>query len=104
MRVLGDEAEQVVAEKLALMGFNLVYQRAALPAGFRKAEWGRMEAEARRLGWRWLVAAVTPPPESEVHLLDPARVRTAPRGLLLPGTAAIANVLTWLDRKASGRR
>ncbi len=126
MKVIGDEAEQVVAERLALMGFDLVYQsrasrgafdllatrganqlgiqvkRTSLPARFRKAEWGRMVAEARRLGWLWLVAIVTPPPGTEVHLLDPAGVRPGPRGLILPETAAIENVLSWVDQKASG--
>jgi hypothetical protein len=88
MRLLGDEAERSVAEELARMGFELIYQsrasrgafdllairgthllgirvkRSALPLRFGAASWNRMAADAERLGWRSLVA-VRPPGERE---------------------------------------
>ncbi|MBI5368577.1 MAG: ATP-binding protein [Planctomycetes bacterium] len=135
MTLLGDEAEQAVAQHLARSGFDLVYQsrasrgafdllalrggrqlgiqvkRAALPVRFPAAEWRRMGAEGRRLGWRWLVAAVTP--DAGVVLLDPARAGGAARartgraggarGETLDRPAAVDNVLLWLDRRTVAR-
>lgn len=120
MRVVGDEAELAAAERLARMGFDLIYQsrasrgtfdllatrgphqlgvqvkRSALPLRFRSAEWRRMEADAERLGWLWVVAAVTPPPENRVRLLDPAGAR-AGKGVRLHQDAEIQNLLRWID-------
>lgn len=98
MRILGDEAERAVAEHLAALGFDLVYQsraskgafdllalrgasqlgvqvkRGSFPLRFSRTEWRRMGADAERLGWRWVVAQVDPKTET-VLVLDPARAR-----------------------------
>jgi Holliday junction resolvase len=117
MSVVGDAAERETAEALAAMGFDLVYQsrasrgafdllatrgasqlgvqvkRKRLPLAFGLAEWRRMEAEGKRFGWRWVVAAVH---EGEVRFLDPAKARVG-RTARLTADATIANVLGWLD-------
>jgi hypothetical protein len=106
MTLIGDAAEREVAALLARLGFDLVYQsrgsrgafdllatrgaaqlgiqvkRSPLPLRFDRAAWQRMTADATRLGWRWF--------------LDPS---TARRGahLRLTATAAIPNLLAWLD-------
>jgi AAA+ ATPase superfamily predicted ATPase len=122
MSVVGDEAERAVAENLAHLGFDLVYQsrasrgafdllatrgamqlglqvkRAALPLHIRAADWKRMHAEGTRLGWRWVVASVAP--DGAVTYLDPARAR----GSTLPAKSAIANLLLWLDAPPKRRR
>ncbi len=121
MTVLGDEAEQSVARRLAQIGFDLVYQsrasrgafdllatrgarqlgiqvkRSRLPSRFSVDEWNRMQAEGERLGWHWIVAVVTPPPDDRVLLLDPSRARKT-KGRLLEETALITNLLSWLDQ------
>lgn len=97
MTVVGDDGERDVARALADLGFELVYQskasrgafdllairagvmvgvqvkRSALPLHFTAAAWKRMEAEARRLGWLWIVAGASP--DGVVTFLDPARGR-----------------------------
>jgi hypothetical protein len=109
MTVLGDEAERAVAAHLARMGAELVYQsrasrgafdllalyggshlgvqvkRSALPVRFDKATWSRMSADAIRLGWRWVIAAVDD--AGNVRLLDPAR--GSRRGEVRVGEGAI---------------
>jgi AAA+ ATPase superfamily predicted ATPase len=130
MTVIGDEAELEIARKLSALGFELVYQsrasrgafdllgiragiqvglqvkRAALPVRFSKSAWARLHSDARRLGWRWLVAVVTP--TSQVHFFDPGGGRDADRAArparARPGTAvtfredqALDNVLQWLE-------
>lgn len=118
MTSIGSEAELSVARKLASAGFDLVYQARAsrgafdllalrgptqlgiqvkrhdLPIAFALSEWQRMDAEASRLGWRWLVASVSR--SGEVHLLDPARARVR-RTARLHTDAAIDNLLRWVD-------
>lgn len=118
MTVLGDEAEREVARRLAELGFELVYQsrasrgafdllgvraglqvgiqvkRSALPVRFSRSAWARLRSDARRLGWRWLVAAVTP--ETQVHFFDPGRVR-AGAAIALREDHALDNVLRWLE-------
>ena len=118
MTLVGDEAERRVAQHLASLGFDLVYQsrasrgafdllalraghhlgvqvkRSSLPLRFSKAEWNRMHADARRFGWDWIVAAVAE--ADEVTLLDPAGARKA-REVRLGAKASIENLLTWLD-------
>lgn len=135
MTVIGDEAELEIARKLATLGFELVYQsrasrgafdllgiragiqvglqvkRSALPVRFSKSAWARLHSDARRLGWRWLVAVVTP--SSEVHFFDPGpgpapgarpvtragkpgRTRAA-AGVTLVERDALDNVLEWLE-------
>ncbi len=128
MTVVGDEAERAAAEALAHLGFDLVYQsrasrgafdllatrgarqlgvqvkRTELPAHVRLTDWKRMHAEGTRLGWQWVIAAVTP--DGIVHLLDPGKAR-ARRGITLTAAAVIDNVLLWLDRAGkspAGRR
>ena len=119
MTLLGDEGEKSAAEHLARMGFDLIYQsrasrgafdllalrgatqlgvqvkRSPLPLRFAKSAWNRMQADAKRLGWRWVVIAVDP--SGEVRALDPARARRA-REIRLGEDAVIDNVLAWLDR------
>lgn len=121
MTTLGDDAERKVASSLARMGFDLVYQsrasrgafdllatrgasqlgvqvkRRVLPLRFRSEEWSRMEAEARRLGWSWVVAAAPPPPDERLLFLDPARARQGAEARL-DEAATIDNLLLWLDR------
>lgn len=120
MVMLGDEGEREVAEHLARCGFELVYQsrasrgafdllatrgsrqlgiqvkRSHLPLRFTKQEWVRMSADAKRLGWRWVVAAVSS--EHEVLLLDPAAA-TMGRAVWLHPEAAIANIVSWVDSR-----
>jgi len=124
MTVVGDQAERAAAEALARMGFDLVYQsrasrgafdllatrgarqlgvqvkRTELPAHVGLAAWNRMRAEGARLGWHWVIAAVTP--DGVVHFLDPRKGR-ARRGITLTSSAAIDNLLLWLDRVTTPR-
>ena len=119
MKLLGDEAELRVAEHLASMGFELVYQsrasrgafdllairgskqlgvqvkRSVLPLRFAKAAWARMVGDAGRWGWAFAIAAVSQ--EGEVILLDPSRavIRKEAR---VGEDAEIENLLTWLER------
>lgn len=117
MSIVGDEAERRVAEHLAKMGFDLVYQsrasrgafdllalrgatqlgiqvkRSPLPLRFAKTAWSRMAADAKRLGWRWVVASVDA--AGEVRTLDPAEVRRG-KELRLDQDAVIENLLLWL--------
>lgn len=119
MRVLGEEGEREAAEHLAALGFELVYQsrgsrgafdllatrghhvvavqvkRRALPLRFTKSEWARMGADAKRLGWRWVIAAVD---ETEVRILDPERAKKG-REVRLDADATIDNVLAWIDER-----
>jgi AAA+ ATPase superfamily predicted ATPase/Holliday junction resolvase len=125
MTLLGEEAERTVAEHLARSGFELVYQsrasrgafdllatrgagqlgvqvkRSALPIRFPREEWIRMEADAPRFGWRWIVAAVSP--EGAVTLLDPARA-TRGRTVRLDARAAIDNIVAWVDVHPEAQR
>lgn len=120
MTVLGDDAERAVAAHLARCGFELVYQSRASRGAFdlmatrgarllgvqvkltdsavrfARAEWSRMEADARRFGWRWIVAAVSS--GGAVALLDPAR---APKkgAIKLDNNDAIENILAWVDKR-----
>jgi AAA+ ATPase superfamily predicted ATPase/Holliday junction resolvase len=119
MKVLGDEGERLVAEHLASLGFDLVYQsrasrgafdllalrgsarlavqvkRTELPVRFSRTEWSRMAADAKRFGWRFVVAVATP--EGEVLVLDPARA-SKQKEVRLSAAARIENVPLWLDR------
>ncbi|MDX2010184.1 MAG: ATP-binding protein [Myxococcaceae bacterium] len=117
MSVVGDEAERGVARALAELGFELVYQsrasrgafdllgvragaqvgvqvkRTTLPLRFTTAAWARLHADAGRLGWRALLAVVTP--EGRVHFFDPAKARLGKQAAL-HADAALGNVLAWL--------
>lgn len=121
MTVLGDEAEIAVARRLADLGFELVYQSRAsrgafdllairgpiqlgvqvkssrLPLRFPLAAWDRMQADAERFGWQWIVAHVG---DGEVVLLDPSRCRRR-REVRIDATAAIENLLRWLSESES---
>lgn len=121
MQTLGDEAEKHVAAELAAMGFDLVYmsrasrgafdllatraatqvgvqvKRSPLPLRFSAAAWSRMEAEAARLGWRWVISAV--PPDGRVLFLDPSKARRG-REVRIDEDAAFANLLAWTDAVA----
>jgi AAA+ ATPase superfamily predicted ATPase len=118
MRILGDEGEATVADRLARSGFDIVYQsrasrgafdllatrgtaqlgvqvkRRKLPLSFTAEEWNRMEADAGRLGWSWLVAAVDPGDE-RVRFLDPALARHG-RRFSLGADAEVTNVVAWI--------
>jgi hypothetical protein len=119
MTLVGDDAERTVASVLAAMGFDLVYQsrasrgsfdllsirggaqlgiqvkRSAPPLRFPRAAWSRMEADAARLGWAWVVVAVDR--QGRVTILDPAHASLG-REVRLDEGAAIENLLVWLDR------
>ena len=125
MTVIGDDAEREVAVQLASLGFELVYQsrasrgafdllairgaiqlaiqvrRSALPVAFKLSEWQRMGADARRLGWRWTIAAALP--GGAVRFLDPAKARRA-KQMRLGEAAVIDNLVAWLDRGARPAR
>lgn len=125
MSVLGDDAERRVADDLARLGFDLVYQskasrgafdllatrgarqlgiqvkRTALPASLSVAAWKRMVAESRRLGWDFLVAAVDD--DDRVRYLDPDRIGRGGKPRLRPDDA-IDNLLAWLDQRGLTRR
>jgi AAA+ ATPase superfamily predicted ATPase/Holliday junction resolvase len=118
MTVIGDAAERDVATVLAQLGFDLVYQarasrgafdllatrgpvqlgiqvkRSALPLAFRRADWQRMAADAKRLGWRWAVASVDP--AGATHFLDPAKARRG-ETVRLGKPAIIENLVAWFD-------
>lgn len=118
MAVLGSEGERRAAEALATMGFDLVYRsrasrgafdllatrggdqlgiqvkRSNLPLRFPLTAWHRMEAEAAKMGWHWVIAAVN----DEVAFLDPARARVRKTARVHP-EAIIDNVLLWLDQR-----
>jgi AAA+ ATPase superfamily predicted ATPase len=126
MRIVGDEAELAVAETLARSGFDLIYQsrasrgafdllatrgphqigiqvkRSPLPLRFGAAAWKRMEAEAKRFGWRWVVAVLTPPPENRLLLLDPGKANVR-KMATLNADAVIDNLLLWVDRSDRSR-
>jgi Holliday junction resolvase len=118
MTVIGDAAEREVATALAHLGFDLVYQarasrgsfdllatrgpaqlgiqvkRSPLPLAFRQADWQRMSADAKRLGWRWVVASVDP--DGTMHFLDPTKLRRGAT-VRLGKPAIIENLVAWLD-------
>ncbi|MDP1823533.1 MAG: ATP-binding protein [Archangium sp.] len=122
MTVIGDEGERVVAQALAELGFELVYQskasrgafdllalragvmvgiqvkRSPLPLHFSAAAWKRMEAEAQRLGWLPVIASVTA--EGVVTFLDPRKGRKK-KGVSLSAGARIENLLRWVDLTSS---
>lgn len=117
MTLVGDAAEQAVARQLALLGFELVYQsrasrgafdllairggvqlgvqvkRSDLPLRFAKTTWKRMTSDARRFGWKWVVAAVSP--DDEVAFLDPDRARRG-KEIRLTAAGEIDNLPEWL--------
>jgi AAA+ ATPase superfamily predicted ATPase len=119
MTLVGDEAEQAVAAALAEMGFDLVYQsrasrgafdllairgsvqlgvqvkRSDLPLRFPRTAWSRMQAEAARHRWEWVVAAVGR--DGRVSILDPAHAIVAVAARL-DEKAKVDNLLLWLDR------
>lgn len=118
MKLIGDEAELRVAEHLAGMGFELVYQsrasrgafdllairgsrqlglqvkRSPLPLRFAKTTWARMVGDAKRWGWAFCIAAVTP--DGEVTLLDPARASKR-KEVRIGEEARIQSLLSWLE-------
>jgi AAA+ ATPase superfamily predicted ATPase len=119
MKVVGDDAELATARRLAELGFELVYQsrgsrgafdllatrgarvlavqvkRSPLPLRFTRAAWQRMEADAKRYGWQWLIAQVAP--DGLVQLLDPAKAARRD-GVTLGPRAVIDHPLDWLER------
>ena len=119
MKVIGDEAEVQVADHLARMGFDLVYQsrgsrgsfdllatrgstqlgvqvkRSDPPLRFSKTAWNRMTADAVRFSWHWVLAAVSRNGEVTVH--DPGKARQG-KEIRLAGDSIIENLLEWLDR------
>lgn len=117
MTLLGDEAEKEVATRLAHMGFELVYQsrasrgtfdllavrgpdqlgvqvkRSAIPLRFPKTAWNRMEADATRLGWRWIIAAVDS--DGSVTFHDPAKARRG-REVRVTDESMVHNLAQWV--------
>ena len=55
-----------------------------------------MQGEAKRYGWKWLVAQVEK--GGAVHLLDPKRASTR-GGVTLTERAALENALDWFDAR-----
>lgn len=126
MTVIGSEAERAAAAELARLGFDLIYysrasrgafdllatrraqqlgvqvKHAQLPLRLPAAAWKRMRAEAARLGWRAVVAVVTP--GGTVEILDPAKVRISGRTGALSASASIDNLLLWMDAPAPRSR
>ena len=124
MTVVGNEAELDVARCLATMGFDLVYQskasrgafdllatrgatqlgvqvkRSSPPLRFSQHAWSRMQAEAKRLGWLWVVSAVSP--EGEVTILDPSRAKRG-KEVRVHASAEVENLLLWVDQKQGSR-
>jgi hypothetical protein len=118
MRLVGDEGELAVAQRLAQLGFEFLYQsrgsrgpfdllasraarmlavqvkRRPLPLRFSRAEWQRMQAEAKRYRWKWVIAQVER--SGAVRLLDPRRARRGD-GVTLTEGAALENPLAWFD-------
>ncbi len=80
-------------------------KRSELPLRFSKVAWSRMAAEAERLGWHWVVVAVSV--TGAIVVLDPDRASDG-REVRLGEEAAIDNLVLWLDRRelrsASTRR
>ena len=125
MKLVGDEAELAVAQLLAHLGFELVYQsrgsrgafdllatrgarvlavqvkRSPLPLRFKKAAWERMEADGERYAWQWLVAQVSP--KGEVQLLDPSKAARG-GGVSLSDAAVIDRPLDWLERRPPSKK
>jgi hypothetical protein len=75
---------------------GLQVKRSDLPVRFSKSAWSRLHGDARRLGWRWLVAVVTS--ASQVYFFDPSRARLG-RAVTLTEGHALDNVLEWLEAK-----
>lgn len=122
MTLLGDEAEKEVAQRLAEMGFELIYQSRAsrgafdllgirggqslgvqvkaspLPLRFSLEAWDRMEADGARLGWSWVIAAASSEGEG-ARFLDPKMVRRG-REARLGEDAIIPNLLKWLSEQS----
>ena len=67
-------------------------KRSALPLRFSRAAWNRLHADAKRLDWRFVVAAVT---SVGVTFLDPAKARVG-KAVTLAANAEIKNLLAWL--------
>lgn len=63
-----------------------------LPLRFSRAAWSRLHADAKRLDWRFVVAAVTP---EGVVFLDPGKAQLA-EAVTLAAKAEIKNLLAWL--------
>lgn len=125
MKLVGAEAELAVAQRLAHLGFELVYQsrgsrgafdllatrgarilavqvkRSPLPLRFSKAAWERMEGDGERYGWQWLIAQVGP--KGEVQLLDPTKA-TKRGGVSLSDGAVLERPLDWLERRQPARK
>jgi AAA+ ATPase superfamily predicted ATPase/Holliday junction resolvase len=120
MTIIGDAAEREVAATLARLGMDLVYQsrgsrgafdllatrgarqlaiqvkRSPLPLVFSKTEWKRMQADAKRFGWRWTIASVST--DGVITFLDPARASSG-KTIRLAEKAAIDNIVEWIDRE-----
>jgi hypothetical protein len=65
-----------------------------LPLSFSRTAWQRMMADAKRLGWRWVIASVDP--AGTIAFLDPAKARRG-KTVRLGESASIENVLAWID-------
>jgi hypothetical protein len=71
-------------------------KRSPLPLRFKKSEWNRMSADAKRFGWHWAIAAVSTEPQASVAILDPAGGE--PLGqLYAPGGQGLECILATLE-------
>ena len=53
-----------------------------------------MSADAKRLGWRWVIAGVDP--AGTILFLDPTKARRR-KNVRLAESASIENLLAWID-------
>jgi hypothetical protein len=66
-----------------------------MPLRFTKVEWHRIAADAKRLGWNFVIAAVAPL-DGTVVFLSPQAAK-AGKAVTIGKDAIISNLLAWLD-------
>jgi hypothetical protein len=96
-RVYQSRASRGAFDLLATRGaaqLGIQVTRSPLPLSFRRAEWQRMSADAKRLAWRWVIASVDA--AGTTRFLDPARARRE-KTLRLGEPAIIENLVAWLE-------
>jgi hypothetical protein len=54
-----------------------------------------MAADAKRLGWRWVIASVDP--DGTIRFLDPAKARRG-KAIRIGDSARVENLVAWIDR------
>jgi hypothetical protein len=69
------------------------------PLRFKKTEYNRMKADARRWGWLWAIVAVDQ--NGKVEVLDPAKAKSG-REIRLDDESVIDNLLGWIEQAQPG--